>query len=78
MKNDPKSKGYFQCCNAHVSPTDDKWKSLKVMCGIFIIVVMIIALIGMLWWLPGNGNQWLSYIYHILLGMFLVLNGNSV
>ena len=42
---------------ARVSPTDDKWKPLKVMCGILIIVVMIIALIGMLWWLPGNGKQ---------------------
>ena len=36
----------------------DKWKPLKVMCGILIIVVMIIALIGMLCWLPGNGKQW--------------------
>ena len=39
--------------------TDDRWKNLKVMCGIFIVVVFIIALIGMLWWLPGNGKQWL-------------------
>ena len=38
--------------------TDDRWKTLKVMCGIFIILV-IIAVIGMLWWLPGNGKQWL-------------------
>ena len=39
--------------------TDDRWKTHKVMCGIFIIVVLIIAVIGMLWWLPGNGKQWL-------------------
>ena len=39
--------------------TDDRWKTLKVVCGIFIIVVLIIAVIGMLWWLPGNGKQWL-------------------
>ena len=39
--------------------TDDRWKTLKVMVGIFIIVILIIALIGMLWWLPGNGKQWL-------------------
>ena len=38
---------------------DDRWKTLKVMCGIFIIVVLIIALIGILWWLLGNGKQWL-------------------
>ena len=36
---------------------DDRWKPLKVMCGILIIVVVIIALIGMLWWLAGNGNH---------------------
>ena len=38
--------------------TDDRWKALKVMCVIFIIVV-VIAFIGILWWLPGNGKQWL-------------------
>ena len=55
--------------------TDDRWKTLKVMCGIFIIVVLIIALIGILWWLPGNGKQWLidfitalcSICHHIML-----------
>ena len=55
--------------------TDDRWKTLKFMCGIFIIVVLIIALIGMLWWLLGNGKQRLvdfintlcSICHHIML-----------
>ena len=55
--------------------TDDRWKTLKVMCGIFIIVVLIIALIAMLWRLPGNGKPWLidfitalcSICHHIML-----------
>ena len=46
--------------------TDDKWKPLKVICGILIIVVVIIAVIGMLWWLPGNGKDTLLDYYHIV------------
>ena len=47
----------FQCCNHCVSFTGDRWKLLKVICGILIVVVVvIIALIRMLWWLPLNGK----------------------
>ena len=48
----------FQCCNHCVSPTDDRWNPLKVTCGILIVAV-ITAFIVMLWWLPGNGKEWL-------------------
>ena len=52
----------------------DKWKPLKVMCGILIILVVIIALIGMLWWLPGNGKQWPTDLSTTLcLSMFSIL-----
>ena len=51
---------------AMFSYTDDRWKPLKVECGIFIIVVLIIAVIGMLWWLPGNGKQWLINLFNTL------------
>ena len=52
-------KVYSNVVTAMFPYTDDRWKTLKTMCGIFIIVVLIIAVIGMLWWLPGNGKQWL-------------------
>ena len=56
---------------AMFSYTDDRWKPLKVMCGIFIICVLIIALIGMLWWLPGNGKQWLINLITTLCSIML-------
>ena len=49
-------------------------EAIKVICGILIIVVLIIAVIGMLWWLPGNGKQWLiDLIITLCIGMFLYI-----
>ena len=47
------------CCNHCVSLADDRWKLLKAICGILIVVAVITAFIVMLWWLPGNGKEWL-------------------
>ena len=64
---------WFQCCKHCVSPTDDRWNPLKVACGILIVVV-VIAFIVMLWWLPGNGKEWLiGLITTLCLDMFLYI-----